>query len=710
MMACAAMLLAQAPLQDVTGLVVAPDGKPIGGARIARGDAQVFTQADGRFRLPLEAPATLHISAPGMEAQTREARPGQALVVLLQPIAMATVEVTEGSSYTSQEGTTSTLSRMDIYTTPGAAADVFQAAKGLPGVSNASEGAELFVRGGKPEEVGIFLNGGRLARPFHHPTPQGGVFAAVDTALVSKVSFVPGGFSARYGDALSAVLDLSTEVEQPRTGGSLLLAIPSQGAMGELATGGGAVRGSVRRGSPELLDKWYGLSANFQESPESVDAQVGWQQDVGTGRLQVTALGAKSHLGVETRIANQLGIYNNHSHSAYGAMQWRQPLGETGSLLLVTSRNSFALGWTFGPWGIEASEATDHARVEVMEAVGTTHVLEGGVETTRLIRSPQGQVPYDLADWNPGAPARTFSYGFEGRRTGAYLTWRWQWDPSWGLSLGGRTDRYGLPEETTHDLRATLSYLVKEGMTLRASWGTFHQAPGPEQLDPHAGNDRLSVQRATHALIAFDAVWKGGADWNLRVEAYRKDYDHLVVEDLLQRYTSQGRGYAQGLDLFLKARRGAWRGWAGYGYLDTKRREGKQFVLGPVPTSVPHNLTAAGLWDPTPGWELSLSWRYASGAPVTPILGGAPNGGGGFDPIEGPRYGDRLPTYHRADARVTRIRRSGRLQIVTFAEVMNLLNRHNANAYSYNADFSQRRTEESTFSRRILVVGASLSW
>ncbi|HTL98368.1 MAG TPA: TonB-dependent receptor [Holophagaceae bacterium] len=693
----------------VTGVVLDATGKPLPGALVEGGGRQARTDAEGRFSLPAAGAVELRISAPGLESQVRQARPGTPLAVMLQAEASATVVVTDGSGYTSQEGTTSTLTRMDVYTTPGAAADVFQAVKGLPGVSNASEGAELFVRGGKPDEVGIYLNGGSLARPFHHPDTQGGIFSVVDTALVTRVDFVPGGFSARYGDALSAVLDLSTEVEEARRGGSLLLALPTQGVMAETSVGGAALRGSLRRGNPELLDKLYGLAPNFEESPDSLDGQVGWQQDLGPGRLQLTALGAASHLGVVTHLANQENVYENRSRSAYGAAQWRQALGESGALLLVASRDAFSQDWQFETWGIDASERTDYARAEVTETLGMAHTLEGGLETARLHRTPVGQVPDDLSDWSPGAAARTFAYTYDSRRDGAYLTWRWQLDPRWGLSLGGRTDRYGLPRETTHDLRGTLSFLLKEGLTLRASWGTFHQAPGPEQLDPYAGNSGLRVQRATHALLALDAAWKGAAAWNFRAELYRKDYDHLVREDPVQRYTSEGQGYAQGLDLFLKATRGDWRGFVGYSYLDTKRREGLQADLGPVPTSVPHNLTAVGAWDPRAGWELSLAWRYATGAPVTPIIGAVPRGSG-FDPIEGPAYGDRLPVYHRADLRLTHLFAWKGLRTAAFAEVMNLLDRHNAASYSYSADFSQRRIEESYFSRRILVVGVDLSW
>jgi hypothetical protein len=216
--------------------------------------------------------------------------------------------------------------------------------------------------------------------------------------------------------------------------------------------------------------------------------------------------------------------------------------------------------------------------------------------------------------------------------------------------------------------------------------------------------------RATHALASLDAAWKGSLDWNLRLEAYRKDYDHLVVDDPALRYVSSGRGYAQGLDLLLKAARPGWRGWIGYGYLDTVRKEGKQPRLGPVPTSVPHNLTVLSSHSLAPGWELAGTFRYASGSPVTPVLGATKDPRGGWDPIQGPPYSDRLPVYHRVDLRLTRLFHRRGVTCVVFGEVMNLLARHNAASYAYSADFRERHIHESYFSRRILVAGASLSW
>ncbi len=705
--------LLQAAL-EIMGLVAGPDHRPVAGALVIAGDLRTTTDGQGRFRLlvPDGGARELRISAPGLEPQTRQGLPGAPITVLMEKeAASATVVVSEGSSYTSQEGSASTLSRIDIYTTPGAAADVFQAAKSLPGVSNASEGAELFVRGGKPEEVGIYLNGGHLTRPFHHPNTQGGIFSSVDTALVTKLDFIPGGFSARYGDALSAVLDISTEVDTPSRTTSLLLTVPTQGLAADRPMGDGLLRTSLRHSDPILLDKWYGLAPTFDESPISNDGQVNFQAPLGQGRLSATVLISQDHLAVETTIANARDLYRNRSQSAYGALELTQAMGERTSLLFAVSHSRFNQTWSFNHWGIRQEEHGTFLRMEGCFQLAEGQNLQGGLDRDSTALSPQGQVPYDLSNWNPEAPARTFTYGFEGTRQGAYLTWKSLLSPRWGLSVGGRTDHYSLAHESTRDLRATLSFLLREGLTLRVAGGSFHQIPLLTQLDPHAGNPGLRVLRATHALAALDAAWKAGpGNWNLRLEAYRKDYDHLVEEDPLLRYASTGRGYAQGLDLLIKGQTSNWRGWIGYGYLDTARREGKQHVEGPVPTSVPHNVTVVSTHTLTPGWELGASFRYASGAPVTPILGGLPDPKGGFDPILGPAYSDFLPAYGRGDLRLTHFFPWGKVRCVVFGEVMNLLNRHNVAAYTYPPDYGHRGVNESYFSRRILVVGASLGW
>ncbi len=712
-MPLAPLLLLQATL-ELTGLVLGPNGKPLPNATVQAGAAQVLTDARGRFKLAVpEGVASIRVSAPGMEPQEREVRPGAPLYVRLEPkVAEAQVEVVEGSGYGSEGTPQSAITRMDIYMTPGAAADVFQAAKTLPGVSNATEGAELFVRGGKPDEVGIFLNGSRLRQPYHHPTPQGGIFSAVDTAMVTTLNFIPGGFSARFGDALSAVMDLATDQTVVSRGGTAVLNPATQNLLVNQPVGDGLLRGSLRYTNSVLLDRWFNLSRTFAEAPISTDLHLGYSASMGAkGRISVLALGSKDHLGVGTRIANLESTYRSRSETGYFSILATRMLSDALGLSLALNRSNHEQAWTFGTWGQDSRERSTFHRLEATWSPDSDLTVEAGLDGERVRLAPRGTVPFDLADWTPGRPGKSYGYDFSGPRDGLYGTAKWRMSPAWGLSLGGRTDRYALTHERTRDLRATLSFQVSPKVVLRAAAGTFHQAPTLTMLDPFVGNPDLKTLRARHAVLALDAKDEAGPlPWQVRLEVFRKTYDRLIVEPVPRRFEGTGEGEATGVDLLLKARRGRFRGWLGYGFLSTRRREDKQLTLGPVPTSIPHSLNLVGSWTPKDGWEFSTAYRLSSGAPFTPITSGTPDGHGGWLPIEGPRYGERLPTYQRLDGRLTHLFSTGKLRWVLYAEMMNLLDRRNPGGISYSPDFATRREEPNYFARRLIVGGLTLMW
>ncbi|MEJ2152290.1 MAG: hypothetical protein P8Y29_04930, partial [Gemmatimonadota bacterium] len=69
----------------------------------------------------------------------------------------------------------------------------------------------LYVRGGDPAETPVYVEGGRLLHPGVFETFNGSVFGILDPSVLRKAYFSSGGFSARYGNALSGVVDLETD-------------------------------------------------------------------------------------------------------------------------------------------------------------------------------------------------------------------------------------------------------------------------------------------------------------------------------------------------------------------------------------------------------------------------------------------------------------------------------------------------------------------
>ena len=93
---------------------------------------------------------------------------------------------------------------------PGANAGVENILKLLPGVSSNNElSTQYAVRGGNYDENLVYINDIEVYRPFLVRSGQQEGLSFVNSNMVQKLAFSPGGFQARYGDKLSSVLDIT---------------------------------------------------------------------------------------------------------------------------------------------------------------------------------------------------------------------------------------------------------------------------------------------------------------------------------------------------------------------------------------------------------------------------------------------------------------------------------------------------------------------
>ena len=93
---------------------------------------------------------------------------------------------------------------------PGANAGVENVLKLLPGVSSNNElSTQYAVRGGNYDENLVYINDIEVYRPFLIRSGQQEGLSFVNSNMVQRLAFSPGGFQARYGDRLSSVLDIT---------------------------------------------------------------------------------------------------------------------------------------------------------------------------------------------------------------------------------------------------------------------------------------------------------------------------------------------------------------------------------------------------------------------------------------------------------------------------------------------------------------------
>ncbi|HXB08513.1 MAG TPA: TonB-dependent receptor, partial [Puia sp.] len=102
------------------------------------------------------------------------------------------------------------LKPMDIMTTAGANADVIQVLQTLPGTQQAGANTGLFVRGGDAAESLVIIDGLVVQNPFFSSLPGVSQSSRFSPFQFKGLSFSSGGYSVRYGQALSSILELNT--------------------------------------------------------------------------------------------------------------------------------------------------------------------------------------------------------------------------------------------------------------------------------------------------------------------------------------------------------------------------------------------------------------------------------------------------------------------------------------------------------------------
>ena len=83
--------------------------------------------------------------------------------------------------------------------------DVFRTLQMLPGVQTTSDfSSALYVRGSTPDQNLIMLDGIVVYNPYH----LGGIFSTFNTDAIKEADFHAGGFPARHGGRMGAILNV----------------------------------------------------------------------------------------------------------------------------------------------------------------------------------------------------------------------------------------------------------------------------------------------------------------------------------------------------------------------------------------------------------------------------------------------------------------------------------------------------------------------
>ncbi|HYW09335.1 MAG TPA: TonB-dependent receptor plug domain-containing protein [Longimicrobium sp.] len=610
-------------------------------------------------------------------------------------------------------GSAQSLSRADWRNAPQPGEDVFRMVTRLPGVSADDLAAKFAVRGGSNDELLVRLDGLELVEPFHLREFEGGALSLVDMEALGSVELIPGGFPARYGNRLTGVFDMRTAA-LPAHGGRTVVGLSLTNARvlthQGFAGGKGEWLFSARRGYLDLVLEQVddAESEGDRIIPRYGDALAKVQYRFGRSHV-VSVHGL--YAGDQFRARDGELEASTRYGTLYGWMNWRAQLGER--LIAHTVLSVGDLSWDrSGAWdgsrlGTRVSDRRDltsaGARQEWSLGLARGAIVRWGWEwkelgasydysslrLTNLIEGGQTRVRRDsvLIRAEP-----------DGRQLGAHLSAQVSPWPALTVEAGARGDRESHTDEVSWSPRLNLGYALGPNTSLRGAWGVYHQPQGLQSLQVQDGvSDFFPAERAEHRVVGIDHEVRGVA---FRAEAYQR-----LLTDVRPRYVSLDRaldifpeveddrvllaperGEARGVELFAqRSGEGRVRWWAGYAL--ARIRDEYDGRATPRDTDQRHTLNLGTAYVPGSKWRVSAAWRFHSGLPITARnwRSGKLDSGGYFVTSGfGQLYGERLPAYHRLDARVTRNWQLRNSRVSAFLDVFNAYNRENARAYSYS--------------------------
>ncbi|HVV16071.1 MAG TPA: TonB-dependent receptor [Polyangia bacterium] len=663
--------------------------------------------APGRFRVTITAPARAslateeNIAAGELTSVTyrMDANRSSDDPTALEFGATATVEAPP------REVTKRSFTGEELVRMAGTRGDPLRAIEYMPGVGRSAQ-ADIIIRGSSPADSEVEFEGAPVYRLYHF----GGLTSFVQPRLLDKIDLYPGNFSARFGRKMGGIVDVG--LRDPRTDGLHGLfdinVVDSSFLVEGPITPKWSFAVAAKRSYFDLfIDKLVP-----RDTAQLTAAPVYWDYQAmltykpsNPDRLRVLVYGSYDDLKLilahpadsDPSLRGGLG-QKTAFHRAQ--LTWQHKYSAALEHQIDLSGGPFVFDVNVGPdVKLEVPGYEGFLRSEWRARVAEQLRVLGGLDVTYnwFDFSFQGPTSSEV-DGNPGAsgpltgrPVVALHDQFGLLRPAAYLEALWQ--PTTRLTLvpGARVDYLSDVKAWTVDPRFTARYQVSATTTLKGGVGLFSQAPSGSESLPVLGNPHLRPARAQHYSLGVEQ--EVGARLKLTAEGFYKRLDHVIVNSTVpgENLNNDGIGRIYGGEASAKLRPTAKSsGFLSYTLSRSERRdhEGEPWRL--FSWDQTHILTIAGAYRVRRSWDLSATFRYVTGNPITPVVGSVYNARTDlYTPVYGAVNSQRSTAFNRLDLRVEKSWQVRSGSIAAYLDVQNALNRKNEEGRAYNYDYSQ---------------------
>ena len=664
-------------------------------------------------------------------------RPGRITFVNveLKPSAIESKEISVTAGYFQNEDASNinavNFNAEEIKRSPGSMGDVSRILLAMPSTAKVSDDQnDLAVRGGSPTENGFYVDGIPIPNINHFPTigSTGGPIGILNIDFIENVNFLTSGFSPKYGDRLSSIVDIQYREgnrDKFEMQADLNLSGFGGGAEGPLPGGKGSWMIS---GKKSYLDLIMDLFFNSGAMPRLSDIQGKVVYDIDKKhKLSFLDIFAQNSEDFNRKDAIDLdsddyGNIENIQNTA--GLSWRALWSN--NFYSVTSISHSLTTFTNEFYKVTNNELTYNGKnIEQSINFRNTNYLQfslnSKLEFGTELNFANGEYDYirasDTTNLGTVNPTFVVNKTINPAKTALFFNYIVTPLERLTISLGLRNEYYSLNEMTTTSPRFSISYDINDICKVYANGGIFYQQLPMVLLSQKKEYETLDNVKARHLGLGLEYLLS--EDTKLTLEVYDKEYSDLPLDESdpalsvidggltnkdFGNYISlknMGKAYTRGVELLIQKKlakdiyglvsssyfRSRYQGYNGKWY---NRVYDNKFIFSVI-----------GGYKPNEEWELSVRWTYAGGCPYTPYdiakSKAAKRGIINQNMINAQRY----PAYHSLNLRIDKKFYFSKQSIDLYISLWNAYNRKNVADYSWD---SEKNAQEASYQWGLLPI------
>ncbi len=581
---------------------------------------------------------------------------------------MKEVVITAGSFGASDDDKVIVLDPIDIVTVASSRGEISGALEALPGTQPQADKEGIYVRGGDASEAKQIVDGMLIQNPYFSDVPdipQRGRFEPFD---FQGTAFSQGGYSAQYGQALSAIVDLKTWTRfgdfNAHTYGITPLSFSYGRAYGNDSTVCGInldytnIEYFQDFNNNGILSDYIKDRTNFNNPPEGYEIKTNYSKKFNNGIYKYLGKYSDYSLGTaDSDVGTSFNLDNNNSFllTTY--------IGEINDDLLIQlglsysdNKNNSKLIINREDWyntqdiiNINSNDDLFQFRTVLIKKIFSKSKLKWGIHIFDQSSQFMNYV-FDESSLNSDGFSPSNEYGGE-VAIDEYLSTAFseidlRLFKKFAVNAGIRYEHSKLLDKVNISPRFSSAYKLGKNSQISYAYGKYYQTPDmgfdlwyrQNNIITDYNNSELDFESSVHHIFNYEWSKKGKI---LRFEVFDKKYDNLILlndnscfsesqqgypaqptqEYCLHDLNNDGFGYSRGAEIFWRYNQssdGVGKDiWIAYSYLDSKRKF-KQYNEDIIPSFASnHKLT----FIYKNGFKLSNGARFNANLALTATSG-----------------------------------------------------------------------------------------